>query len=254
MHDGVGIAVRIEACAWGATMSRFAITVNLLWLAATGTLVVFATPRLVGALWPSRLAHCEEAMHDFGVRDSDEKVVHEFHVRNVSDEKVWLAATPGCAACMKVTLSQTEADPHAAVIVRCDLDLRLLKGKVNKGTALKYLDGAGNPIGGLTLSLVGEVVPVIEQSPDEVLLRRDAIERGTIVRITLVARGGERIFKINKAISATDQWAVNCPLDTASGTHEVSIRCINPGPCNSYIQLTTDASWAPRIIVPIKVY
>ncbi len=108
---------------------------------------------------------CEQPEFDFGERSNEEKVEHEFIIKNIGDAKLLIDKVRTTCGCTVAELEKKELEPGESTKVKAILTLRGRQGATTKSISVESNDPE-TPI--LTLTLKGVAIPPILVEPQVV--------------------------------------------------------------------------------------
>ncbi len=122
---------------------------------------------------------------DLGVLTNSVLLHHEFLIQNRGDATLSLErVVSGCDACLVVTTPQSVIPPGGSSLIHCRLDLRKLRGEVER-SVLVHSDDPSRPV--LELHVRGQVSPAFEWLPVQPVLEADSPQGSVSVLIHALA-------------------------------------------------------------------
>jgi len=112
---------------------------------------------------------CDEAIFDFGSKDSSETLEHTFILKNIGTADLAISKIQPACGCTTAALEKTNLVPGESTNVKATLSLAGRSGEIEKPIVIESND-PDNPI--LKLAFKGTVGAVYEISPSSMILRK----------------------------------------------------------------------------------
>jgi len=216
---------------------------------SAGLMLVLITSALWGDPTGTPRLVCPESQYDFGERDENDHVVHEFTIRNEGTAPLLITSVRSSCGCTIASLTTNDVPPGGQTVLRAVFTLAGRRGRQTKTIMLETNDPLCER---LQLTLTGTVISELALEPSYVAFGTIASDASVSRDVKLVSRRpGTRI---TGAVCDSISFTVE-PKDPAIGWRdELTIRTCPPlalGQHTATVTLSTDHPHRPSIKLPL---
>jgi len=154
-----------------------------------------ATPAVPAAQAGKPKIACDEPEYDFGERSNDEKVEHEFIIKNIGDGQLLIDKVRTTCGCTVAQLEKKELQPGESTKIKTTLSLKGRQGATSKSISVESNDPE-TPL--LTLTLKGTAIAPILVEPQVVNLGKIVDDKPADQVIEVKSNRPDLTFNITK--------------------------------------------------------
>lgn len=197
---------------------------------------------------------CDEPVYDYGRRDNQEMVEHDWVLKSVGDAELRITGKPKTSCgCTVAELTKTVIPPGEEAILRASLNLKGKEGKRSTTISVPTNDPT-QP--NFILTFTGTAVAAVRMTPNSVSFGRvPAGELADDMKFTMTAVAPDVSFNITKVTVDNPNFEAAAATVTEGKVHEITVRNVTPvekGPITGTVTVYTDDPERP--VYPVRIY
>lgn len=195
---------------------------------------------------------CDEPVFDFGEKDSEEKVLHDFIVRNTGDATLEIKNVRTSCGCTVAQPENKSLKPGEQTKIATTLTLKGRQGVTSKTVTVESNDPT-NP--SFRLELKGTAIAAITIDPRTVSLGRIVDDKPVTQTVSIKATKPDLTFKIESIDASTlKEFTVEQKTVEEGKSYELVLTSngpLQPGNVNGRIMVRTDSASNPMINISV---
>jgi len=195
---------------------------------------------------------CEEAVFDFGSKDSTETLEHTFVLKNTGTADLSIAKVQPACGCTTAALEKPNLAPGESTTLKATLSLAGRSGEIEKPIVIESNDPA-SPV--FQLAFKGVVGAEYEISPSTIMLRKSAPDSPADASV-VVKTAKNTPFEILESKSESGKFQVQWVKFPEQNAYQVTAKIeetIQPGQFSDKITLTTNHPARPVVEISVLV-